>query len=348
MRDLRLPKSFGGFSWLVFWSALTLVFDVIISWGALWQLAAQGYPSVPGVVTHSKVDCGEDGDSYRPDIHYDYTVAGVRYAGVRYRYGQWGSNDNSARRTVDQHPVGKEVAVYYNPADPADAVLAAGLQGTDLLLAMFMTPFNLVMVGGWWGVWNDRRRAGPGEPFAGLPVTRRGGRVCLRQPDPRLILAAAAGGFVPPILLVIGIAVCAGFDPPLPVMLGAWTVVLGVGIVVHRLVAPPAFLSKLILDDQDGQVKVFRNCRWSPDLVVPVSSVAAVSVATVEDADNQGAVRRVYVTTLAYTDDNGAPQQEPLEEWTEPELAESLAAGIRDWLAGQGHVLPDSSLPAAP
>ena len=106
-----------------------------------------------GTVISSVVEQHESSGShgvtytYSPNIKYRYRIAGKEHIGDCYRHGQGASSDDSACKIVSEHPVGKEVAVYFNPVDPADSLLQPGLDGSDLFMAMFMLPFNLVGLG---------------------------------------------------------------------------------------------------------------------------------------------------------------------------------------------------------
>ena len=64
-----------------------------------------------------------------PNVKYRYTVAGKTYSGNRYRFGEIYSSDGIGYQIVAEHPAGKRVTVYYNPDDPADALLRPGLEG---------------------------------------------------------------------------------------------------------------------------------------------------------------------------------------------------------------------------
>src|SRR5262245_2805940 len=250
MSQQEVPRS-GAILWLVLWTVVPLFFDAYFLFGTGWQLAALRYPTVPGVVTssHVETDMDDDGFSYTPEIRYRYTVNGVAFAGDCYRYFMMGSNDNTASRIVADFPAGRPVEVHYNPDDPSDAVLQAGLAGRDLFMALFLLPFNIVMVGSWSLVIMVWRRLQNKGPFAAFKVRRRGSRLFVNLEEGRLAFAVITALMLS-IVLVVAVGLCFGVDPPLPVMVGAWGVVLVASGVVHVLNGPAGQgLRLLVLDD---------------------------------------------------------------------------------------------------
>jgi hypothetical protein len=94
---------------------------------------------------------------------YTYTVGGQPYRSDRYRFA---SVDGEGEfNPLGRFTAGETVRVYYNPNDPSEAVLERGVQGGDLFMAMFMTPFNMVMLGVWYGLVVTLRTRGGGRPL---------------------------------------------------------------------------------------------------------------------------------------------------------------------------------------
>ena len=157
----------------LFWSVGTLGVDVVIARSLFQQIQALSYSTTPGSITHSEVETvrGNRSRTYRPNIQYKYSVDGKEYLGERYRYGQMSSSKGWAEQIIDSHPVGSPIEVHFAPADPSDAVLMVGLEGLDLLIFMFMLPFNLVMLTFW--------IAGGGAAFTGCFLRQQVGQRCL-------------------------------------------------------------------------------------------------------------------------------------------------------------------------
>jgi hypothetical protein len=148
----RLPR-FAAALCLVGCSAIIGAFDGFAAWRIARQQSARHFPRVAGTVRSSEVEFAEgDAESaaYLPKIEYDYVVAGRRYTGDRYRYGTIGHPSHAAvERIVRRHAQGRETKVYYNPTDPADSLLQPGVDGSDLLLLLFLAPWNLMLAAGW-------------------------------------------------------------------------------------------------------------------------------------------------------------------------------------------------------
>ncbi len=70
-----------------------------------------------------KVHAG-DGDTYSPEVAFDYTVAGQRYTGDQFWFGSGSYGDRKAiEDAIAPFQVGGEYPCYVNPKDPRVAVL---------------------------------------------------------------------------------------------------------------------------------------------------------------------------------------------------------------------------------
>jgi hypothetical protein len=318
----------GGTGWLVIWSLITLIFDVVLVCGIVWQIAVTRYQPVAGAIAQSKV---EGCDSTRPDLHYTYTVNGVNYTGDRYRCWTVASNDGSAERIVAAHPVGTPVTVYYDPDDPAASVLRTGIEGSDLYLAIFLTPFNIIMLGGWWRAAKVFRRLRSSAPFGGLPLVREDERLQIRLDDTRFGCPAGLA-LALSFILIFALGLTFGFNPPLPLMVGVWAALLGLCALVYWCDPLTGVARKLVLDDRCGKLEVYRRSRAVADLVIAATSVKDVTVVVTEKPDAEGGVYRSYAPTIVFTQADGSDGNQPLRQGSDKELADALVAGIRDWL----------------
>src|SRR3989338_4072152 len=101
---------------------MTGYFLVICVEGLRHTYVEEGWLTAPGIILGKDVELtGKDNirrkaEALEQAINYEYTVAGVSYR----------SNSVSPNVTVDagEYPEGKQVTVYYNPADAAQTVLA--------------------------------------------------------------------------------------------------------------------------------------------------------------------------------------------------------------------------------
>ena len=90
--------------------------------------AAQDWSSVMGVVITSTVQVkrGYKSRSEIPVVVYQYQVNGTPYVGKIIKAGEQYFSVRlygDAQKTVARYPVGAQVMVYYNPANPAESAL---------------------------------------------------------------------------------------------------------------------------------------------------------------------------------------------------------------------------------
>lgn len=120
------------------------------------------WPSVRGRVTGSTLVADrtrmEDGSlAYYPEISYEYVVAGREYRGQRrslINVGGSGPNRGVGQRVLARYPVGADVTVFHDPANPSDAILERPdpTAGPTLLFALGTA---LVVAGLLW-IWMAR------------------------------------------------------------------------------------------------------------------------------------------------------------------------------------------------
>lgn len=94
--------------------------------------ASSKWPSTQGHITQSTVTFGPGGVHgtrlYRPEIEYEYEVSGVKQRANAVSFGPLTalSDPQFANDRVAKFPVGKAVAVFYNPENPEEAILEPG------------------------------------------------------------------------------------------------------------------------------------------------------------------------------------------------------------------------------
>ncbi len=90
------------------------------------------WPSTKGKVVKAEMEVSSDlqyGTTYGADVVFKYHVDDRDYVGNKVSFDQYGSGDSShVRGILNRYPVGSEVDVFYNPENPALAVLEPGLQ----------------------------------------------------------------------------------------------------------------------------------------------------------------------------------------------------------------------------
>lgn len=332
MKKLGQHSALGCFA--IFWSLITLAFDGFIAYSVYHQIRSESYPSTPGRILESEVTSSTDSDggtTYGIKVKFEYEVAGKLYVGDKERYGSISTSDRSrARDFVKAHPPGKEVTVYYNPHDHADAVLIIGLDSMQLFMALFMTPFNLVMLFVWCVLGRSLLHKYRPAEAGGVPILRRAYGVHLRLPQhsPLGCAAVTAGG-----VAFIGIFVVAfGFsmgNSMLPVLV-MWGLVLGTFLVVYLKLRfqAGAGLNDLIIDLENHEFSLPQTFDRDGDQTYPLDWIDDVTLETRIQSGSKGGSTTYYVPTLNFTDENGNRHAEKLGEWFNEEPARSLV----DWL----------------
>jgi len=105
--------------------------------------ATAGWPSVMGRVLESRIiessSTDSDGDSsttYRPHVRYEYEVMGNVYANDKVHAGMVVSTSNykKSQETAARYPIDSAVRVFFNPENPAEAVLEQKASTVPLLV----------------------------------------------------------------------------------------------------------------------------------------------------------------------------------------------------------------------
>jgi hypothetical protein len=319
------------------WSAITLVFDVIWASGVYQQLSALGYPTTEGIVTDSKVvsSRGSHGrTTTAPKITYSYQVAGTKYVSDRYRYRQFSSTDGNAARIAAQHPVGRRVTVHYSSTDPGDAVLLTGIEGSDLFLPIFMTPFNAVMLAFWVGSAMAIRNWGRPPVAGGVQFWDDGYQLRVRLPRYAAWVAGLLWLAVPSFALTFIVGFSSGFHPSLELMEVVWSLLLIVALTAYlrvklRLVSGRA---DLVVDDLNGAVTLPLTFGRKEPRALTADQLRSLLVDDVARRGSKGSTSHTYVPTLFWQERNGVEHREKLGEWTNQARAESFATWLRERL----------------
>lgn len=97
------------------------------------------WSSVEGTITSSKTTVrtsshtspgapGETNATYFAEIQYSFEINGLSQVSdkVSFSRSSYGT-ESEARAVVDKYPAGSSVKVYYNPSNPTETILEAGL-----------------------------------------------------------------------------------------------------------------------------------------------------------------------------------------------------------------------------
>jgi hypothetical protein len=91
------------------------------------RAASLSWVQTTGVVVTSRVEVsGGETTSVSPRVIYQYAVGAQTYQSDQIRAGDHVfkiSSSGDAYTTIDRYPVGAQVTVFYNPANPAQACL---------------------------------------------------------------------------------------------------------------------------------------------------------------------------------------------------------------------------------
>jgi hypothetical protein len=313
------PAVFG----LLVWSLIVLVPDGLLVFLTAKNIAAQWYPSVPGEITHSAEQL-EGHESFDAKVRFRYSINGQEFTGQRLHFLNLRdvSRPSKALRTLARYPVGQRVDVLYNPNDPSDSALDRSLNGMPFSFALFLLPFNLLMLAGW--NWLSRRVRG----LRSLPLRREGDRWFVLptngQPWGVALTIASLLSFVS--ILIAG---AGGWSDDLNVMIGVWIVMLGLSGWSYWHTRSLVLREKpvLIWDDNPATVT------WPPSTDTPECSVARSRLLAIEFGDDrQHGGDEIFSLTFSllirFIGDDGQPAQRVACQTTN-----SLeATWLREWL----------------
>ena len=300
--------------WLIGWSVVVVIFDGFLVAAVFQQVRALTFPTTDGVVTRSEVRTADD--TNRLDVAYEYEVGGRRFTGTRYSYAEMGTNTRAWHRIADEMPVGSKARVSYDPDTPAESLLRPGPTGFHLMLVWFLTPFNLIMVGGW--VFAARARRPAFGPHSIKPIDG-GYRVRL----PAFSRAGCGACVLLPVTFVGSFVWAFGFGFNPPVELAGWLYVATVAIAVVVTVSVP--LPQFWIEVNE-LIRVVRFPADPDPLEVPFAAIRDVTVRHEEKKDSEGDVTHAYHCELI------RPDEQPLHiaEYSDPEAAAALAAWLRE------------------
>ena len=93
--------------------------------------ASKGWPTVQGIVASSSCQRRlTDADVYFAAVNFTYQVSGRDYQGNRLSFGgKVEGNQDEMNKFVAEYPAGKIIPVYYDPQNPAVALLRPDMTG---------------------------------------------------------------------------------------------------------------------------------------------------------------------------------------------------------------------------
>jgi hypothetical protein len=113
--------------------------------------ASKNWDSAIGKVLMSQIEMrrvtGSHGahNSPYPVVVYEYEVMGRRFQGTRISFGTEVGGSIAAPRTLQKYPVGSTVTVFYNPQNPAEAVLEQSSRSNSILKFVVFVIIAMVL-----------------------------------------------------------------------------------------------------------------------------------------------------------------------------------------------------------
>lgn len=120
---------------------ITLAIAAFATHGFSLALASRRWPRTTGVIVRSCVveDRGGDTVTLVAEIHFSFEVDGQSYAGDTWTFNRTGDETRRfAERAVQRYPVGRQVTVYYDAANPGRNCLEPGVTPRVYVLALFV------------------------------------------------------------------------------------------------------------------------------------------------------------------------------------------------------------------
>ncbi len=208
------------------------------------------------------------------------------------------------------------VGALFAPDVPGESLLGPGLTGHHVALLWFLTPFNVVMVGGWVHLPRLRR---PFDPDDARCVRRTASGWRVRVPG--LGRAGCFGACLLGITFAGSFVWAFGwrFNPPVALAGGLYITAVVLAALAARMAERPWF-------EVDEAGRAFRLPAAGSTYEVPFAAVFAVTVTHEETRDSDGDVTNFYHCELVRT--GGAVVR--VATYREPAPAEALAAWLRE------------------
>ena len=324
--------------WLVGWTAGTGYFDYQVGRGFIKQLAACNYNSTTGTILRSQVidRSDDDGSSYAVDISYQYTVNDRVYSSNVFNHGMKSASQTWANSVVTQHPAGSTAIVYFDPANPQDALLTQGIDGSMLHAVVFLIPFNVIALATLYAMVGALffKKRGARAPAGGVPIRADGHltRASLHSLTPLLAAAIAVGGSA--FVLTFALVFTTGpYPSPLWPGILALLSVVGAGCVAYQFASERIRAGKidLVIDPQRKIIQLPPTCGRKAPLTVAMDALAAIEVEKYSKTDNDGDTTHYFSPTLAWSDPAGLRTAHVIE-WTDQERAEAFVKWLREAL----------------
>lgn len=311
------------------------MFDGVMAHGIYKQLESQHYPSVTGIITHSEVTShqgSKGGTSYTADITYHYEIGGQKFDGNKLRFGMTTSSSRYAYASVNAHPLGSTAQVYYNPTNPQESLLSPGVNGSDFMLCLFLTPFNMVMLGLWIAIarWLRERFFRP--VAGGVKIIADGMTTRIRLPQTPAVTwgLGTTGGLGFASIFIVGIST--DMEPSILLILPVITTVYVSGLAVYLWQRQKinSGIDDLILNESSRTIELPLTFGRKQRVTVNVAEIKSLSVEKIIHRSNKGGVSYTYAPTLSLHSREAAIQK--LADWSDRLKADEFTEWLRKQL----------------
>jgi hypothetical protein len=316
---------------LAIWTGWLVTGDCVVLESSVRQVLAGGYDTTEGEIMRSQL--GQGAVRHRGvDMSYRYTIHGQDYTGHRYRY----DDRNGAfdyRAVTRAFPPGSTRTIYYNPSNPADAVLSPGLKGCDLLLALFAIPLNVATFMLWITAIRAWRQRHSLALAGGVRIFQYQGETRVRLAEFSPLAAGFFGLAVAAFAAAMPIVFVAGFAPSLRLMSAVLILVAATGLAVFLWTVQRHHSGCYDLRIQEASRTLLLPPagRRKEPLQVPRSVIMAVSMHRRVSHSPSGQYFS-YVPALDCATPNAQRQFLPLVNWG---WTEGKASAFGDWFSQQ-------------
>lgn len=336
-----MGSAIGGV-FILFWSAITLTADSMLLYSIGQQLWSYTYAATEGTIFESEVTSDSDGDgtTYDLEIQYQYVVDGRVYHGDKYRHQAVKTQGDWCTPIAKQYPVDSRRPVFYDPRRPDKAVLLRGIEGVDLYILLFLTPFNMIMLAGWLVAYYSLFPRPALAETGGVRVRDDGVTVRAFVPDQSAIFIAAAVVGAASFVMIFLVGCLTGMRPTMPVMIGAWGVIFGLAIWFggQRYVRDRAGLSDLIIDRIHERLTLPATHGRRELHDVLFSAVDKLTVKEERKVDSEGDATYVYAVLLKERGDSATEHR--LYDSSEKDKAHRFLTWLRTTIGMAADVQP--------
>ncbi len=323
----------GAWIALVLLTGVSLFLDGLLVFGVRKAIRSESFETTQGVVTRSETAHGHKG-AVDYEIEYTYAVNGQQYTSKEYHVQPQFLGNGYWYAVRDSNPVGAQVTVYYDPADPHTAYLVPGLRSDLLSLLWFAMPWNLLAVGMWWGLlwymWGWRAF----DPKLSRCV-RETPDGWLVRPDPMTSFVVSAflwllGTFVVGCFLTGGYTIVFADPPPLIVPLALYAVVPWIAYKGGRYGSQQGLM---VINERESTVTFTHKYER---ITIARDKLLGIDIKTEPHKTSDGKPYETFVISLRWLDKIDCPQSTNLAEYDEIEDAVALDDWLREKLGLPG------------